>query len=126
MIQGDCPQCKSEKIFQTPFRILPFSFAKMHDDCPKCHHHYETEPGFFIGAMYMSYALTVAQLGIIYVLLTLTELTVDEQAIIMLVVVFTSAFFNYRYSRILWIYSMYRDSSKYEQEEEDSEITHQK
>lgn len=32
----------------------------MHTDCPVCKLHYEREPGFFQGAMYVSYALGVA------------------------------------------------------------------
>ena len=31
----------------------------MHEDCSNCGLHYEREPGFFQGAMYVSYALTV-------------------------------------------------------------------
>ncbi|MBU6274968.1 MAG: DUF983 domain-containing protein, partial [Bacteroidetes bacterium] len=32
----------------------------MHDDCPHCGFHFEIEPGFFWGAMYISYAFSVA------------------------------------------------------------------
>jgi len=32
----------------------------MYDNCPECRLKYEKEPGFFYGAMYVSYALTVA------------------------------------------------------------------
>lgn len=32
----------------------------MHSHCPHCHLKYEQEPGFFYGAMYVSYGLTVA------------------------------------------------------------------
>jgi hypothetical protein len=31
----------------------------MHADCPSCGLHYEREPGFFQGAMYVSYGLGV-------------------------------------------------------------------
>lgn len=32
----------------------------MHSDCPSCKLHFEREPGFFQGAMYVSYGLGVA------------------------------------------------------------------
>ncbi|MEY4912742.1 MAG: hypothetical protein RL025_569, partial [Bacteroidota bacterium] len=32
----------------------------MHQDCPHCGFHFEIEPGFFWGAMYISYAFSVA------------------------------------------------------------------
>jgi hypothetical protein len=32
----------------------------MHADCPVCKLHFEREPGFFQGSMYVSYALGVA------------------------------------------------------------------
>jgi hypothetical protein len=32
----------------------------MHDKCPVCEQKYWLEPGFYYGAMYISYALTIA------------------------------------------------------------------
>ena len=40
----------------------------MHEDCPHCGHHFEKEPGFFLGAMYVSYALTIAEGATMYFL----------------------------------------------------------
>ena len=46
--------------------MFPFSaynllrFFKMNEDCPVCGLHFEREPGFFFGAMYISYAFSVA------------------------------------------------------------------
>jgi hypothetical protein len=34
--------------------------TQMHQDCPHCGFHFEIEPGFFWGAMYISYAFSVA------------------------------------------------------------------
>lgn len=36
-----------------------FKFSEMHSNCPNCNLRYEVEPGFWFGAMYVSYALTV-------------------------------------------------------------------
>ncbi len=37
----------------------PTGFRKMNEHCPHCDHRFEVEPGFFIGAMYVSYAMSV-------------------------------------------------------------------
>lgn len=54
-----CPRCHSGPVFVTN---NPYHFGKgltMHEHCPHCHLKYEAEPGYFYGAMYVSYALTV-------------------------------------------------------------------
>lgn len=56
--QGRCPQCREGKIFKSSvFNLL--KFKQMHDNCPVCKVKFESEPGFFWGAMYFSYALNV-------------------------------------------------------------------
>ncbi|GAB3978960.1 hypothetical protein GCM10028806_43230 [Spirosoma terrae] len=40
----------------------------MHENCPVCGLRYEAEPGFFTGAMYVSYALYVATIVSSFVL----------------------------------------------------------
>jgi Protein of unknown function (DUF983) len=32
----------------------------MHDECPACGLHFNREPGYFLGAMYISYGLGIA------------------------------------------------------------------
>lgn len=31
----------------------------MNETCPACHYRFEREPGYFVGAMYFSYALAI-------------------------------------------------------------------
>lgn len=55
-----CPRCHEGDLFLTK---NPYSFSdldKMHDKCPVCEQKYWLEPGFYYGAMYISYALTIA------------------------------------------------------------------
>jgi uncharacterized protein (DUF983 family) len=54
-----CPRCHEGELFinKNPYKFS--NWDKMHNDCPNCHLHYEREPGFFQGAMYVSYALGV-------------------------------------------------------------------
>lgn len=55
-----CPQCQNEKLFVHPFSYRFGRMTEMHSTCQSCGLKYEKEPGFFYGAMYVSYALTVA------------------------------------------------------------------
>jgi len=58
VVNARCPQCHEGRLFKFKFWNL-FNFSQMHEHCPSCHVRYEVEPGFFFGAMYVSYAFTV-------------------------------------------------------------------
>ena len=54
-----CPRCHQGPAFKTSAFNLAH-FQDMHESCPVCHQHFEPEPGFYWGAMYISYAFSVA------------------------------------------------------------------
>jgi hypothetical protein len=43
-------------------------WIRMHPACPVCRYVFEREPGYFVGAMYVSYALAVPTLVLLAVL----------------------------------------------------------
>lgn len=103
VIEGKCPQCREGNMFPEPIYTSPL---KMNTHCPKCDLQFEREPGFFYGAMYVSYALSVAifitTLAILYVLF-------DDPGLVTYIVSITIVAlilypFTYRYSRIIFIY----------------------
>ena len=52
-----CPACREGDLFET----ATFSFSKpfdMPERCPVCSQRYEPEPGFYYGAMFISYIFT--------------------------------------------------------------------
>ena len=57
---GGCavPRCGEQKLFK--------NWITMHPDCQTCHLHYEREPGFFLGSIYMNYGLTAVLVTIGY------------------------------------------------------------
>lgn len=57
VLNGLCPRCRQGKIFSKPF-YSPTGFDIMFEHCPHCGLRYEVEPGYFIGAMYVSYAVS--------------------------------------------------------------------
>ena len=63
---GCCPQCHQESMYKTP---NPYSLQvlEMHEKCSHCGLKYNLEPSFFYGAMYVSYALTIA-IGMLFYL----------------------------------------------------------
>jgi uncharacterized protein (DUF983 family) len=60
ILTGSCPRCHQESMYedQNPYHIA--NVYKMHENCSHCGLHYQIEPSFFYGAMYVSYGLTVA------------------------------------------------------------------
>lgn len=54
-----CPRCHEGAFFKSsnPFSLKEFD--KMNDSCSVCHESFVRETGFYYGAMYVSYALTV-------------------------------------------------------------------
>ena len=77
----------------------------MHDRCPRCGLHFDREPGYFLGAMYISYGLG---LGLIFVLgaciWALTHWRLDKVAIWAVLVFLPFAPILTYLSRVLWIY----------------------
>ena len=55
-----CPKCGQSHLFVHGNAYNLRHTAKMHDACPSCGEDFEKEPGFYFGAAYVSYALTVA------------------------------------------------------------------
>lgn len=55
-----CPSCREGKLFKNNSPYNPNKLFDMHESCPNCGQKYQPEPGFYYGAMYVSYALTVA------------------------------------------------------------------
>ena len=60
ILTGSCPKCQEESMYvdTNPYHLK--KIYDMHEECSHCGLHYQIEPSFFYGAMYVSYALTVA------------------------------------------------------------------
>ncbi len=97
-----CPRCRRGPIYRTS---LWRGFLDMHERCPNCGLKFEREQGYFIGAMYISYLISIPP-GLVIVLL-LWRITGWPFNNVML-----GAFFVYlplvplvtRYARVLWMY----------------------
>ena len=113
ILKNDCPHCHQGKILKENNIFFKFSFPKMNEYCSHCNYKFQKEPGFFFGAMYVSYGLTVAQGIATYVIASFFfQETFDLRIIpIIMAVIIALSPFNIRLSRLLWIY-MFKNYSK--------------
>ena len=106
LLAHKCPRCREGDIFMYPLLEKPTKFIKTHKNCPHCGLAYEREPGFFFGAMYVSYALTMAIfLGSTFILYNFfgdPSVEVYIFTVVGAVLLLTPAVF--RYSRTLYLY----------------------
>ena len=98
-----CPRCQEGDLFYTP----TFSYRKpfqMPDACPKCGQNYMPEPGFYYGAMFVSYIFT-AWFCIGFVALFHWVLGWSTIASFGLLIAVCAVFFVYifRLARSIWI-----------------------
>ncbi len=106
IFRNECPICEHGKVFRDKSFFFSLGFPKMNEYCSHCHFKFEKEPGYFFGAMFVNYALTVAEgLATYGVAQQFFDHTFDLRIIpIISVVIIALCFFNIRLSRMIWIY----------------------
>lgn len=60
ILTGTCPRCHEESMYKYKNPWYLSKIFDMHEECSHCGLHYQIEPSFFYGAMYVSYGLGVA------------------------------------------------------------------
>jgi len=92
-----CPRCLEGKVWR--------GFLSMHERCPVCGLAFEREPGYFTGAMVVSYALAVPVLGTIVIgLMTIGGLDAVPALLIGDTMYLILVPFIFRYSRVVWLH----------------------
>ena len=77
----------------------------MHERCGVCGLRFEREPGYFVGAMYMSYGLTLPPALIIYLIIRrVSHWPFDVSVFATFITYLPMVPFVMRLSRVLWIY----------------------
>ncbi len=102
ILRQRCPRCRAGNIFRhSIFR----GFPKMHERCPVCDLKFEREPGYFLGAMYVSYGLGVVIVAIIAGLLwSVTDWWITKDTLWAVVLFLPLAPTITLLARVLWIY----------------------
>jgi uncharacterized protein (DUF983 family) len=104
VLHGTCPACHEGKVFVSKHSYASIHFTEMHEKCNVCGQAYEPEPGFFQGAMYVSYALTLGvafAISIIMVLFLNASLWLIMGIITFLMFALLPVIF--RSSRMIWL-----------------------
>ncbi|TXI70544.1 MAG: DUF983 domain-containing protein [Cyclobacteriaceae bacterium] len=101
---GKCPRCHKGNIFKYPITKVS-RFAAMHNECPVCKASFNPEPGFYFGALFVSYAFTVAIMVAVWLALYVLVNPSDwiyGVALVTGAVLFSPV--SFRLSRVLWLY----------------------
>jgi uncharacterized protein (DUF983 family) len=102
---GKCPHCREGQVFTHKGTNIR-KFREMNTHCPHCEVKFESEPGFFWGAMYFSYVYSVASFIIIGFFFFSMSDDVNLTHYIGTVIAFTllTSTLSYRLSRLLMMY----------------------
>jgi uncharacterized protein (DUF983 family) len=106
IFRNKCPKCHEGNFFNysNPYNLG--NFFKMDDKCNVCGEKFTREPGFFFGAMFVSYALNVIWFVSAWVA-TLVLLPADINLFLLASIIvgfgLIMAPLTYRLSRLIWI-----------------------
>ena len=109
---NNCPRCRQSKLFTEPFSFsAPLS---MNSHCSRCNLNFEPEPGFYFGAMFLSYIMSAFFLLLVGGLCVIYLGMSAEQMLGVIIIVGIFIYFKIlRLSRSLWIHLMQRYDSKF-------------
>jgi uncharacterized protein (DUF983 family) len=104
VIAGKCPHCGEGQIFKKSAGL--FKMPVMHDECPACRYKFEREPGYFLGAMYVSYGIVVFAGIITFLLLHFLApaLPTIYIPLTMIAVIVAISKKNFKLSRAIYMY----------------------
>ena len=108
LIHGKCPSCRRGAIFTGS--LYGLNIQRTNYNCSHCNQRFEIEPGYFYAAMYVSYAMNMAEMiSMGFATYFLSGGRLDFGAIYIYVgVIFAGSLllspFNYRYSRIILLH----------------------
>jgi uncharacterized protein (DUF983 family) len=102
-----CPNCRRGNVFSGS--MYGFNIQQTYDVCSHCAQKFEIEPGYFYAAMYVSYAMNVAEMLFVSLLTYIFFGPLEDDSFwIYISTIFSGCFilypFNYRYSRIILLH----------------------
>ena len=101
---GRCPKCHEGTFFKTSNPYDLKQFDKINDHCEHCGEPFMKEPGFYIGSMYISYALSVGFIVVAFMLFVVylgLDIYPVLYALIPVLLLLLPVFF--RLARIIWL-----------------------
>jgi len=102
MLHGVCPRCREGRIYRRTFWR---AWLDMHTRCPLCGLLFEREQGYFLGSMYVSYALSVPPVCLLVLAIWLiTRWRLDYVVLAAFVGYLPAVPLVVRISRVAWIH----------------------
>jgi len=105
MLGAKCPRCREGRIF--PVSVASYKkLTDVHHSCPTCKAVLTPEPDFFLGAMYISYAFSVALVVNVLIIINflIENAPVSTYVITVLVSNLVLLPLMIRYSKVLYLY----------------------
>ncbi len=100
-----CPKCRMSKMFKEPFMVM--KPLDMNDRCTNCNQSFEPEPGFYFGAMFLSYGIAcLVYLPLALLLVFYFDWTINSMLAFVFFLYFAFFFKLLRISRSLWAHLM--------------------
>ena len=104
ILKERCPNCRKSTVYYPTKSI--FHMPEMKVKCDNCNYKFDREPGYFLGAMYISYAIAVflgiSTFALLYFLFP--NLSFNWIITILAFVMIIAAKKNYKLSRIIYIH----------------------
>ncbi len=104
ILRMNCPKCREGKLFYT--KIFEFKrITDMPKNCSVCDQKFLPEPGFYYGAMFISYIMTAfIFLGFIALCMFVFGLDVNTSFILLTILIALGFIWFFRISRSIWIH----------------------
>ncbi len=104
ILKEKCPHCGTGDVYKEKQSF--FQLPVMKERCDICNYFFDREPGYFLGAMYISYGLAVIQSIITFLVLYFFFPTIPTILVVLIlgVVIFLFSLKNYKLSRIIYIH----------------------
>src|SRR5438309_11847214 len=97
-----CPRCRKGPIFRSS---MLRGFVAMHERCPVCGLKFEREPGYFLGAMYVSYLVSIPPvLGLMLLFWRVFDWRFDLAVVGAFVAYLPAVPFVTRAARVVWMH----------------------
>ncbi|WP_242928938.1 DUF983 domain-containing protein [Pontibacter vulgaris] len=105
ILNTKCPRCHTGDMFPKGTLYNFRKFAAMHEKCSCCGQAFEPEPGYYYGAMFVSYAFSTAIFIAVWIGLSffVEEVTLTMMIIALIISVVALLPINFRLSRSIWI-----------------------
>ncbi|HFS67099.1 MAG TPA: DUF983 domain-containing protein [Flavobacteriia bacterium] len=121
IFHNKCPRCQEGDVYvdSNPYHFK--NLFKMYEKCSVCGLKYEKEPSFFHGAMYVSYAMTVALFIAVFVICQLLGVNLKITFIAIVITLIVMIPITFKVSRLIYMNFFESYDPKYAQKTKENE-----